>query len=224
MPTVSFVSSKGGAGKTTSLLIFGTELCAYGASVSVIDADPNHPLTRWQALQPIPEKLRVVSADGGTIEDVIEAEAAKSQFVLVDLEGTENNAVIFSVVNSDFVVIPSQGSQLDIQEATKAIKLVRRSSKKLPEPIPFRVLLTRTNAAVRGKTLRHIEREIVDNEIPCLRTELNEREAFKTVFSAGGTLSDLDEKDVGGLKAARENAAAFAGELVELLRTERAAA
>ncbi|RYF34242.1 MAG: ParA family protein, partial [Cytophagaceae bacterium] len=43
MPTIVFVSPKGGAGKTTAALILASEL-ARGAAVTVIDADPNHPI------------------------------------------------------------------------------------------------------------------------------------------------------------------------------------
>lgn len=39
MRVISFASSKGGGGKTTSAIILGTEL-AEGASVIMIDADP----------------------------------------------------------------------------------------------------------------------------------------------------------------------------------------
>lgn len=38
MAVISFASSKGGAGKTTSAIILGTEL-AEGATVIMIDAD-----------------------------------------------------------------------------------------------------------------------------------------------------------------------------------------
>jgi chromosome partitioning protein len=43
MPVISFANPKGGAGKTTTALILATELADSGASVSIIDADPE----RW---------------------------------------------------------------------------------------------------------------------------------------------------------------------------------
>ena len=51
MPVISFVSPKGGVGKTTSALILATELAAQGASrVTIIDADPNLPIAKWSKL------------------------------------------------------------------------------------------------------------------------------------------------------------------------------
>ncbi|WP_313228507.1 ParA family protein [Sphingobium yanoikuyae] len=43
MPTIAFISPKGGVGKTTAALLLASQL-ARGAKVSVIDADPNHPI------------------------------------------------------------------------------------------------------------------------------------------------------------------------------------
>ena len=46
MPTIVLVSPKGGAGKTTAAMILAAEL-ARGTQVTVVDADPNHPIQRW---------------------------------------------------------------------------------------------------------------------------------------------------------------------------------
>ena len=76
MPTISFASSKGGAGKSTSALLLATELAGQGASVTIIDADPNQPITRWSRKPGCPEKLTVISgATEETLTDEIDAAA-----------------------------------------------------------------------------------------------------------------------------------------------------
>ena len=40
MPVIVFATPKGGAGKTTSALLLASELAARGATVAIIDADP----------------------------------------------------------------------------------------------------------------------------------------------------------------------------------------
>lgn len=47
MPTVVIASPKGGAGKSTAAILLGTELAHAGASVVMLDCDPNHSLTLW---------------------------------------------------------------------------------------------------------------------------------------------------------------------------------
>ncbi|WP_337770750.1 ParA family protein [Sphingobium yanoikuyae] len=46
MPTIAFISPKGGVGKTTVALLLASQL-ARGAKVTVIDTDPNHPVAAW---------------------------------------------------------------------------------------------------------------------------------------------------------------------------------
>jgi chromosome partitioning protein len=89
MPTIVFSSPKGGSSKTTSALILATELVGQGATVTVIDADPNRPIVRWSKRPGKPKGLRVVEGvTENTIIDVIDRSARETAFVIVDLEGT----------------------------------------------------------------------------------------------------------------------------------------
>ena len=47
MPTIVFASPKGGVGKSTSAVLLATELARKGAAVTIIDADPNKPVSDW---------------------------------------------------------------------------------------------------------------------------------------------------------------------------------
>ncbi len=153
MPTIVFASPKGGAGKSTSALVFATELAEARASVTVIDADPNKPLSRWAQRPGKPEKLTVVAdVSEDTIIDQIEEAARTSQFVIVDLEGTASLIVGMAISRADLVIIPTQGSQLDASEAVKAIRLVANMEKQGRRTIPSAVLFTRTSSAVRPRT------------------------------------------------------------------------
>src|SRR3954453_12454610 len=89
MPTIAFASSKGGAGKSTSAVLLAIELASRGASVTIIDADPNQPVSRWSRKPGSPEKLTVISeVTEETLIDSIDSAARKTSFVIVDLEGT----------------------------------------------------------------------------------------------------------------------------------------
>ncbi|MCB5412429.1 ParA family protein [Pseudogemmobacter faecipullorum] len=89
MPVVSFANPKGGAGKTTSALIAATQLAENGASVTIIDADPERWISQWATMPGKPQTIRIVSdVTEDTVADAIEAESTVSAFVIVDLEGT----------------------------------------------------------------------------------------------------------------------------------------
>lgn len=94
MPTIALASPKGGAGKSTSAALLGSDLAERGTTVTIIDADPNHPLSRWARRPGIPSGLKVIET--GTEEqlvDAIEDAARKTAFVIIDLEGTASSAV-----------------------------------------------------------------------------------------------------------------------------------
>src|SRR5829696_6387395 len=221
MPTIVFASPKGGAGKSTSAVVLASELALRGAQVVVIDADPNHPVSQWAKRSGKPETLAVLSdVTEATIIDEIEAAAARVPFVVVDLEGTASMTVAYAISRADLVIIPSQGSQLDASEAAKAIKLIRQQEKAFGRRIPYAVLFTRTSAAIKPRTLQHIRSEFMNNGIPVFQTQMHEREAFRAIFSFGGTIEGLNTEQVSNLDAAMKNARAFAAEVVNMLRQD----
>ena len=221
MPVISFVSSKGGAGKTTSAVVLAGELLAAGRSLTLIDADPNRPLASWARLRTLPGALRVVTDDSAeTIIDTIEEARERADFVIVDLEGTATDRIGFAVARSDLVLIPLQSSVLDAAEAAKSVKLVRQMWKVTGREIPYRVFFTRVPPAIRERTARDIEKQFTDALIPTLPAALIDRAAFRALFSLGGTLHDLEAGDVSGLDAARDNAGDFAQAVIDALKGE----
>lgn len=219
MPVIAFSSPKGGAGKTTAATVLATVLAERGATVTIIDADPNKNVVDWAKLPGRPAALNVVGdVTEETIVDAIEEATGKSAFVIVDLEGTASLMVSYAVSLADFVVIPVQGSQLDAKQAARQMKLIKAQERIAGRPIPFAVLFTRSNPAIQPKTQRHIEERFAELSVPVLETRLYDREAFRAIFSFGGTLSGLAEKGVGGLPTAIANARDYAAEVVERLR------
>ena len=216
MPVISFLSGKGGVGKTTAALILATELSEHTA-VTVIDADPNAPFTKWMKQRDDTGNIELINhtaVNMDNIEEVITDAAGRSTFVVVDLEGVKTLLNSYAAGASDLIVIPTQGSQLDAVEAASAIKLVSN----LKNPVPYKLLLTRTNSAIRSRTLTNIEDQFAERDIPTFDTQLNERDAFRAMFSFGQSLSELDDKDVPNIIKAKTNARAFAAEVLEELR------
>jgi chromosome partitioning protein len=223
MPTIAMVTPKGGAGKSTSAVIIGSELARRGAAVTLIDADPNKPLSDWAKQPGCPENLTVLAevTEENIIEE-IEGAAEKTPFVIVDLEGTASMTVAYAVSRADLVIIPTQGSQLDAKQATKAIKLIQQQERAFGKKIPYAILFSRTSEAIRPRTLQHIKAEFAKHGVPAFTVHMHEREAFRAIFSFGGTLESLSRRAVSNLDAAISNARALAAEVISLLRQETA--
>ncbi len=224
MPTIVFATSKGGAGKSTSAVLLAAELAGQGASVTLIDADPNRPLSQWAKRSSKPDSLTVIAdATEETLVDRIEAAARTSTFVIVDLEGTANRGIVYAVSCADLVVIPTQGSHLDAAESVKTLREVRNVEKiRKAGSIPAVILFTRTSTAIRPRSLQVIESEFVNSGVAVMTTQINERDAFRCLFSFGGTLAGLDSAHVSNVKAANANARAFAAEIIAILKSEPA--
>jgi len=185
----------------------------------LIDADPNRPLEAWSRLRALPEALRIIVDDSAeTIIDTIEDARAAADFVIVDLEGTATDRIGFAVARSDLVLIPLQSSVLDAAEAAKSVKLVRQMWRVANREIPYRVFFTRVPPAIRERTARDIDRQFSDAAIPALSATLIDRAAFRTLFSLGGTLHELETSDVSGLDSAKENAREFAQAVINASR------
>lgn len=218
MPVIVLASPKGGVGKSTTALVLGTTLAERGAKVTLIDADPNQPIVGWASLPGVPPSLDAISCTSEKeIIGTIKRAAEKTPFVIVDLEGTANLLVAYAISRADLVIVPTQGSHLDGKEAAKAIQLVKEQEEYLGRTIPFAVIITRSSAVIRPKTLRHVEDMLRQAGVPMFRTQMLDREPFRAIFSIGGSLEQLSLSEVSTRDAAIANAEAFASELLEKL-------
>jgi chromosome partitioning protein len=215
---IAFASSKGGPGKTTTAIALGTEFALAGHEVTFLDADPNGHLESWGQLH---ERTRVRVVGGVTEETILEeirSAADRSAFVLVDLEGTANNALTYAVSKADLVVVPAQPSRMDLQEAFRAAALVNRAAVIVERPIRYRILLSKM-PVLPTRAGRHAREQIEREGLPVFRTELLERTAFREMSFHGQSPSEIDPAS-----NAAENVRALAREIIELLNTPSAAA
>ncbi|MCW9035385.1 MAG: ParA family protein [Rhodospirillales bacterium] len=226
MPVITFASSKGGAGKTTTALSLSHVLTHRGAAVTLIDADPNQPIIEWANQDPdhVPQNLRIVpNVTEENIVDEIDAAAARDPFVLVDLEGSANLAVSHAIGRADLVLIPMRGSQLDADQTARVIRFIKRETRVYKRQIPYAVVYSCTSPVIRSRDFKNIDRELVENNIPVLPVEMVERAAFGAIIKLGGTLYDLTAKEVHNPEAAIDNAENLAKSVIKFIR-ERAVA
>jgi len=216
---------KGGSGKSTTTLVLATHLAHLGATVCVIDADPNRPIQDWKLKGKSTSSITVIADVNETnFFDVLDAHSPHFQFVFVDLEGTASFLVSRAISSANLVIVPVQASAIDVRQASKAIRIVQDEEKAVrrfdsTRSIRFRVLMTRTPAPGAPVSLsqKELERDLYQAGIPRFKTSLAERQAFKAMFNLRLTLKELEgDRRAGNLAAAYENADALATELVTL--------
>lgn len=217
MPVISFASPKGGAGKTTSAIVLATTLARI-VSVEMIDADPAARAISWSTRGPLPAQLTVTKSGGEkSIQDEIDIAASRAAFVIIDLEGAATRLNAFAMGESDLVIVPLGDEQQDADAAVEALKQIQQEARFARREIPAALLFARTKAAVKARNAKALNAEM-RGAVNAFRTELNDRTAFSSIHSYGGSLYELDRTVVGGVDRAIKNAEVFASEVVEKLR------
>ena len=217
MTVLSFATSKGGAGKTTSAIVLGTTLARKGHLVTLIDADPAARLMAWHE-RTLENDIRiknlsVVQSTGeSTIADEIEWANKQSDFVLIDLEGAATMTNSVAMAESDLTLLLMGDEQQDAQAVIETVDQINLLARMARRDLPFRVLFARTEAGRKNRLAKSLN-EQVRNNIGSFKTELRRRMAFSALHSDGGDLYHLDQKETYGVRLAIENAELLEEEL-----------
>ncbi len=215
MPVITFANTKGGAGKTTAVLLLATELAQLGYRVTVLDADPQRWISRWHQLSVALPRLNVISyVTQASIERHITEHRYTTDYFIVDLPGAQSPLLAKAIGLSDHVLIPIQGCAMDAQGGANVLELLRFLDDKAGIKVPHSVVLTRVNSMVTTRALLAVKMLLLERGVEVLGTPIIERAAFRDIFDLGGTLHTMEDGRISNLDKARQNARAFALEML----------
>ncbi len=218
MPVVVAANTKGGSGKSTTSLILGTTLARMGATVRVIDADPQRTLLSWSSGQSRYKAIVTGPVPGIDLSDLIDRVSGEFQFVIIDVQGSANQELAAAMSRADLVTIPMRAKTADAEVAANAIGLLNTQQKLFRRAIPHGVVFIGTNPVITTKEERHIRESVKTLKIPCFQTALHERTAFSHMFRFKVAVDELSSAETNGLEAALENAENYANEIIQTLR------
>ena len=243
MFTITFANPKGGSGKTTSAMLLAEQIRAAGATVAILDCDPNQNIVQWDAqraeqgraspfiVRPVPTEAQFLD----TVEDI----RGKADYLIIDLEGTASNLVTYAISRSDLVLIPFEPTPMEARQAARAVQLVQNTGRMMNKAIAHALLFTKVNAAIQTNDEKDVRKETQANDIPVLRAAIVRRAAFTRIFREGYLLSELleqareevkastasaQERVLKPLEAAIQNAREYTQEVVNHLPQQKAAA
>ncbi|TRL39059.1 ParA family protein [Rhizobium straminoryzae] len=215
MPVITFANTKGGAGKTTAVLLLASELAHMGHRVTVLDTDPQHWMSRWFDLSPPMPRLTVTPyVTQASLDRHVEEARATADYVLIDLPGVRSPLLAKAIGMSDHVLIPIQGCAMDAQGGAHVLELLQYLETKLGMRVPHSVVLTRVNSMVTTRALLAVKGLLAQRNVDVLNTPIIERSAFRDVFDCGGTLHMLDPARISNLDKALENVRLYAEEIL----------
>jgi len=232
MITFAFVNPKGGTGKTTSALLLAEQIALADARVTILDCDPNQNILEWLTRRdedgrPTPFKVVPRPPEDKLIETV-DSLADKTDYLILDLEGTASQSVTYALSRADLALIPLEPNAVEGPHAARAVSLIRRTGQMLNREIPYNLVLNRCNAAFETSEERALRREIQSVDVQALPVVLVRRAAFTKIFGEASLLSELqqtagDQRERDRLARAIANARAYAHSVVDALREKAAA-
>jgi chromosome partitioning protein len=194
---LTFATSKGGAGKSTTCACISAELAVRGSRVLVMDLDPNRTLDLWARQFPI-EGLTVTTVDRDRFSDHVREERASGAYdhICIDLPGTREATLIKALGRSDLVIIPAQPSKPDLREALRVVGDIRDIREETGKSIPFRLLLTKV-FPLRARATEFAYAELAQRGLPLFHTAMVERSAYRDIFLNGQLPSQTDRDKAG---------------------------
>ncbi len=129
MHVISFITQKGGSGKTTLAINCAIEAERRGKRVLLLDMDPQGSAESWylDREQETPALARIAARE---LEPAISAARERGfDHVLIDTPGRDDAATAAAVRASDFIIIPCRPTPGDMKATPPTVATVRRLNK-----------------------------------------------------------------------------------------------
>ena len=180
---LTFASSKGGVGKSTTCAAVASAMALDGARV--IDLDQNRTLDRWSRKAPIPG-LTVSAIEPQKFGAFFREQEASQEHdhICIDLPGNREVTLFKALARSDLVVIPAQASEARSARGARRGERHPRRGRYHRAQDPYRLLLTKVYP-LRTRVTDFAYAELARLGLPLFRTALVERSAYREMFLNG---------------------------------------
>ena len=183
MKIITVAHQKGGVGKTT--LALNLAYCfKEGARVAIIDTDPQGSVSN---IKPILEQHGIALIAPQDIDKV------RNQYdiAVIDTPPYLSTTLPEFFKYSDFVLVPTKASVLDIMAIRATIKLLREAMKERPQLKASIVLnMVKSRSAITTEI-----KEILDEyKFPILNTMVSDRVSYTRSPISGGVFNTEDDK------------------------------
>ena len=183
MKLITCCSFKGGAGKTTALMAICSSLINAGKRVALFEADENRPLTKWKENALLAgswdDKCAVFVADElEALEGSYEAaQKGGFDFALADTHGGSSELNNTIIASSDFLVLPSMLTPLDIDETLATYRYVVELM--IGEALKIPAAILKQRVPVGRLTLSQVAASELLSELPLFDARSEERRVGK---------------------------------------------
>ena len=198
MQVIAVLNQKGGSGKTTIATHLARALQLGGASVLLVDSDPQGSARDWAAVQE-DNPVTVVGIDRPTIDRDLKAIGHKD-FVVIDGAPQAGDLAVSAIKAASFVLIPVQPSPYDIWATAELVEMVKQRIEVTDGRLRAAFVVSR---AIKGTKIgAEVAEALAGYELPVLASRITQRVSYPGTAAAGTTILDA-EPDGDGAKEIR---------------------
>ena len=128
MRIITFVTQKGGSGKTTLALSCAVAAEEHGVRALVLDMDPQRTAEAWyQTREATKPKLAAVTA--AELPDAITGGQQRFDVVLIDTPGRDEPSTAAAIRHADICLIPCRPAPADMKATPPTVATIKRLDK-----------------------------------------------------------------------------------------------
>jgi chromosome partitioning protein len=186
---ISFISRKGGTGKTTNAINLATSLHASGKRVMLVETDTNYTLNTLRKMEQAREGANssfdiVGSQDGKVADELTEAKNSKVyDYIVVDSAGkTTDEGIKKLCLVSSVVIVPTSLTQNDLLVTYQTVTDLL-PAKKINTALKILVLPNRIHSFTRLKTVKETLSKISATILEVMVPQKNAYVNFSTMHA-----------------------------------------
>ncbi|MFK7866275.1 MAG: ParA family partition ATPase [Alphaproteobacteria bacterium] len=182
---------KGGAGKSTIAAHLTLGAALRGASVCLVDIDPQGSLNAWHQLRSARadadqlQQFAFKSIKGWQVEGELSSYKQRYDLVIVDTPPHANQDAKASIRAADDIIVPMQPGPLDLWASQSTVDLAHKYGKRP------KILLNRVNS--RAKLTAEISDQIRQKDVDLLDQTVGNRILFAEAMAQGLSVMEVQK-------------------------------
>ncbi len=188
MIVISFVSQKGGTGKTSTAINLAVEALAYGLEVVIVDLDPQVSACDWKDIRGGRPPLVVATPVPHVDRTLAAARDNGADLVIIDTAGRTDTAAAAAARVADLIYVPLQPSLIDLKTLSATQDIVRAAH--LGKPARIIAILTRVKAS--GSRHEDTAKWLEGEGIEVCPVMLGERVIYQDAYASGLGVSEAE--------------------------------